>query len=473
MTLIMDSEVLFSNFRYDPNIYYFFYFGDVKSYYLNSFIQDVLQSKIGEKEVQFIAVVPDVFSQYDYPNIIVINPAIRDNFSCNATETPEVQPTKICCRINSSVFMSAVSSSPSIRKLIDIILENQNELYIYLFESVDEMTLDEINGVTLLGPDKSLSKTINNKIAQYRHVGDLLPTAEHHFCDNRTTLVTITKDLRNEWNDGIFVSCEYSAAGANSLVTKTQEELEKWCVNMKGPFLVSRFIPHNLDPTVLAVVANENDVYIAGIADQVIEDGNRFIGSTFPSVASEKQKKLLHQYTVIVGQMLGRLGYRGIFGCDYIIAHDGTIYFIEINARKQGTTLEFCYTLEQALPDKAPMLPALEYYAVTENKFPENCVELQLSFNSLNWGTYNYKILEAVITTGVVPHNPYERTSFRKIANNTLKNHFVVLEHVGSGFTVMPGTFLARVVSVAETKEDMEAGIRQGVGFINQTIYEA
>ncbi len=472
MEIATDQEILFSNFKYDADIYYFFYLGDVKAYYLNSFIQDVLQSKTGQRKVQIIAVIPDVLNQYDYQNIIVINPVIQE-YSNSSTAQTDREHSNISCRIKSSVFMKAVSSNPQIRKLIQLILTKQSNLFIYLFESVAEMTLDEISGVTVLGPDKVLCREINNKIVQYKQVSGQIPTAEHCFCDDTASLITSTSQKRKTWDDGIFISCAYSAAGANSIVTNYQHEVEEWCSNKEGPFLLSRFIPHTLDPTVLAVVANENDVYIAGVADQVIENGNRFIGSTYPSVASLKQKELLHQYTVTVGQMLGRQGYRGIFGCDYIIADDGTIYFIEINARKQGTTLEFCYTLAQALPDGSPMLPELEYYAVTENRFPDNSVELNLTYDQINWGTYNFKIFEEKLTTGYVPHNSYERVSFEKIAQGCLNNDFVVLEHVGLGVTVLPGTFLARVVSVADSIADMEIGLRQGVDFIKQTINEA
>lgn len=472
MVIRTDQEILFSNFRYDPESYYFFYFGDIKTYYLNSFVKDILQFHAGTRKVQMIAVVPDMLNQYDYQNIIVINPSITAFRESSSAGTGSTQ-SNISCRIGSPVFMKAVSESIQIRNLIRLILEKQNNLYLYLFESVEEMTLDEIDGVTILGPDKVLSKELNNKIVQYQQVRGKIPTAEHYFCDDISSLLTSTSKTRKEWRDGIFISCAYSAAGSNSIVTYSQQEVEEWCHNKEGPFLVSRFMPHTLDPTVLAVVANENDVYIAGIADQIIENGNRFVGSSYPSVATREQKKLLHEYTVTVGQMLGRLGYRGIFGCDYIIADDGTLYFIEINARKQGTTLEFCYTLEQALPDGSPMLPELEYYAVTENRFPGHSVELKLTYDQIHWGTYNYKVFEEKLTTGYLPHNPYERASFHKIARGGLTNDFVVLEHVGIGFTVLPGTFLARVVSVAGNREYMEAGLRQGVGFIKHTINEA
>ena len=465
MDIHKGQEILFSNFSYDPQIYYFIYCGDVKAYYLNTFVRRVLQKKAGQREVCFIAVIPDIFTQYDFENIIVINPSIQENCIDHSLDC--------CCRIPGSEFMQAVSKSPAIRKLIHAILKNQEELYISLFESIKEMCLDEIERVSILGPDKNLAEKWNNKIFQYQQIMGLMPMAEHYFCDESSSLCAMTNDLHNRWQDGIFISCSYSAAGANSLISKSKEETENWGRKKNGPFLVARFIPHTLDPTVLAVVANEDDVYIAGVADQVIQDGNRFVGSIYPSQASPEQKKLLLQYTVEIGKLLGKHGYRGIFGCDYIIADDGTIYFIEINARKQGTTLEFCYTLEQALPDGAPMLPELEYYAVTENAFPENCVEPSLHYDEICWGTHNYKLQKEMQTTGYIPHNPYARQSFEKVTHGRLRSDFVILEHVGAGLKVMPGTFLARVVAIAKKREDVASGLRQGVGFIEQTITEA
>jgi hypothetical protein len=171
--------------------------------------------------------------------------------------------------------------------------------------------------------------------------------------------------------------------------------------------------------------------------------------------------------------VLGKAGYRGIYGCDYLIDKEGDIRFLEINARKQGTTLEFCFTMEQTLPEGVPMLPELEYYAVTESHFPPTTMEMRENHRSIHWGTYNYKLDSRMLTTGYIPQNPYERETFKKIARKELIKDFVILEHLGTNFMVEPGTFLARVVSVARCGDDVAEGLCQGVGFIQQTIEEA
>ena len=62
------------------------------------------------------------------------------------------------------------------------------------------------------------------------------------------------------------------------------------------------------DGDVDVVVANEEDVYIAGVADQVIVDGNRFIGSKFPSTVNGEQRLKLwvisnrRQQRIVLGE---------------------------------------------------------------------------------------------------------------------------------------------------------------------------
>lgn len=468
-----NSDILFTNFSYNPDNYYFLYVGDLKNYCLNYFVKETLARRLSRENVQFIAIVPDVCVQYNYTNLIVINPVATEDMITNHQFSGHDSPPRMSCRLKSSTFMSAVSASQTIRTLIDTILTNQNQLYVNLYESMVEMTLDSIDRVSILGPDKDIAKRFNDKVFQRKNLADIVPLIDGYCCRGRNEMLAATASLWDTWEDGIFVSSAYSAGGANSAVTFTQEEVENRFTDEDCDYLVTRFIPHDLDPTVLAVVANENDVFIAGVADQVIQDGNRFVGSTYPTVATTEQQRQLKEYTIAVGRELGRAGYRGIFGCDYLIDREGDIRFLEINARKQGTTLEFCFTMEQTLPEGSPMLPELEYYAVTENRFPSNAVEMTANHRSIHWGTYNYKLTTKQLTTGYIPQNPYERETFKKIARNELIKDFVILEHLGTNFLVQPGAFLARVVSVAHCAQDVSEGLCQGVGFIKQTITEA
>ncbi len=458
----MTDNFLFSNFTYNPSSYYFLYVGDIKAYGLNFFLQDALARNC-RKQVEFIAIVPDILVQYNYQNLIVINPLIDEYRNRNGSQ--------VSYRIDSTSFVRAVSCNKGVHQLIDEILSHQNHLFINMYESDPEMTLDEqFEQVDILGPEKRIARRLNNKAVQYELLKDVVPVVDFRICRRRDSLLAMTDELRPEWSDGIFVSYVYSAAGANSAITHCREDILTSFTDPEATYLATRYIAHDHDPTVLAVVANEEEIFIAGVADMEIQGGNRFVGSTYPTRLPPLVEQELKEHTRKVGQVLAREGYRGIYGCDYIVTSENQVYFIEVNARKQGTTLEFCFTLEQSLPETSPTLPELEYHAVVNRRFPVNTKELDSNCRNIHWATYNYKMAKQRSTRGYIPQNPYEREAFQKVAAGKLIKDYVILEHIGSNLTIMPGTFLARIVSVARNYEDVQEGIRQGKEFIENTI---
>jgi len=311
------------------------------------------------------------------------------------------------------MFLSYVSENRQVRALVQELLGRQGNLYIYMYESMPEMTLDAIPGVSILGPDSNIASRLNSKIYQYQHLKKLVPVVDFYICDGLSDLIKTTDKLWPKWKDGIFVSLEYSAAGANSIIAHNPRDIVERFHEENETYLISRNIPHHSDPTVLAVVANEKDVYIAGVADQRIEKGTRFTGSTFPTRLSDETVGILNTITRIVGKWLVKEGYRGIYGCDFLVDHEEKVFFLEVNARKQGTTMEFCCTLEQNLPLGSPMLPELEYYAVTQGRFPDDIVEMKDNVKNIYWGTYNYKIDNMVFTEGYIPqHLRWHRVHF-------------------------------------------------------------
>ncbi len=457
------ERIIFSNFEYDPKKYYFVYVGELKTYGINLFFKDALKKMFPDKDIDFIAIVPDVFEQYDYENVIVINPVVeRYSNKCH--------DKKVSCRITAMEFYTAVSYSKYVKNLLYRLIENQDEIFVYMYESSSNLKIIEEPFVKLIGPEPYIVNKFNNKPFQYEALKDIVPIADFRICRDFNELIEEIKKYRKIWDDGIFVSKDYSAGGSSSTIVYNPKEAEKFFKGVDATYFISRFIPHSYDPTVLGVIANEEEVYIAGVADQQIVDGNKFTGSTYPSVLPEKVIETLKEYTRKIGKFMGSQGYRGIFGCDFIVDDDFNIYFVEINARKQGTTIEFCCTLENCLPKGSPNLPELELYSVLNGKFPENTVEPK-GCNNLHWGTYNFKVPSNTITEGYIPQFRNEREVFRKVARGKLKRDFMVLEHIGNDFIITTGTFLARVVSVANNRKDMLDGIKFGKKLIENTIF--
>lgn len=458
----MDSEIFHFNFNYSPDRYYFLYIGELKGYGLNDYLQAVL-SRQREKPVCCLTIVSDMLAQYDTTDIIAFSPQLAYQ--------QQIHGSGISFRTPGRQFTATVSRHPVILGIVDQILAHQPELYISMFESLPEMTLDSIPGVSLLGPDKILAHKLNNKAFQFELLHDTIPVVDFRYCSSLEELYKVSDALRPQWHDGIFVSRPYSAAGAASAITFSREELESYFSHDDSAFLLTRYIPHTHDPTVLAVVANEEDVYIAGVADQCIEGGNRFVGSTWPSILPAQIITDLHRYTRRIGRVLGALGYRGIFGCDYIVDQANRVWFIEVNARKQGTTLEFCHTLEQILPAGSPSLLELEYFAVQKGYFPDHTLEPDpLATPAFCWGTYNFKIKDKVKTKIRLPQHCDEKKLFTNVVCGKKHCDSVVLEHVGAKQTVLPGTFLARTVSVGKDLPSVRTALKKHKEKIEETI---
>jgi len=235
--------------------------------------------------------------------------------------------------------------------------------------------------------------------------------------------------------------------------------------------MIARYIPHEFNPTVLGVVANEQEVYIASVADQLIVDYNKFRGSTFPSVLPPAMIDTLKEETRIVGKKLGASGYRGVFGCDYIVDDRQDFFFVEVNARKQGTTLETCCALENLLPPGSAAIPEMEYFAVKENRLPENTVELSSDDGRLHWGTYNYKLEHDVFTHSRVTNRGRERELFRSFATGSSgEGEYRILEHIGPSYLVKSGSFLGRVVAVGRDHLSVQKGLAEGKRRIEESI---
>jgi len=233
------SSIHFSNFQLKEDTEYFFYIGELKNYGLNLFLKKAF-TRIYNRKFDFIAIVPDVFEQYNYENIIVINPLV-DTFKYK-------YGSNVSCRISAKEFMTAVSSNQEVRSLIKQVLQRQSNLYLYMYESLAEMTLDEIPGVAILGPDKHIAKKLNNKAVQMDELKDIVPVVDFKICEGYDELIRTTDSLWEDWKQGIFVTSAYSAAGINSIVAFSGNDIANKFQNQDDTYVITRICPTRMIP---------------------------------------------------------------------------------------------------------------------------------------------------------------------------------------------------------------------------------
>jgi len=439
------DPILFNSIKLEPDKAYFIYIGDIKNYGLNAFLIPYLERIYG-RPVGCIALVPDVLAYYGYPNLAVLN---NESYRYHAGKGILVN-----CRPTSGHFAQQVSASLFAQELFENILREQDFVYIHLFESRPEMTLASGERIKLLGPDPTLAYEFNNKLNQFKMACDLkIPVPEGFSCSCLEEALEAAERFFSSGEEA-FISEPYSAAGSNSAFVCNSEEILQRFFLAEQPYLVTRRIQHTHDPTVLAVVANSEEVYVASVADQRMEQ-NRFRGSTFPTVLQEDVVELIKDYTRMVGKYMGARGYRGMFGCDFLVDEDGKPYFLEVNARKQGTTLESTLTMLYRLPGH-PNLLEIEFSAITRGRFPCGLREMDSTKSNLCWGTYNVKSEEDILVIQDLPELQSEPEIFRQVfSEKGVEATATVEDHLGMGIYQSTGGFVGRCIAVGKNMPSM------------------
>jgi hypothetical protein len=158
---------------------------------------------------------------------------------------------------------------------------------------------------------------------------------------------------------------------------------------------------------------------------------------------------------------MGAHGYRGMFGCDFIVDESGQIYFVEVNARKQGTALESTLTMFHRLPEH-PTLPEIEFCAITRGKLPQSLTEMDSTRSHICWGTYNVKSERDIRVVQKVTCCQDEAEMFRQVFQGKgITSRAIVEDHLGPGVFQRAGGFIARCISVGKSLSDMNSQLKK------------
>jgi len=436
---------------------WFLYIGEIKAAGLNRFLIEPLTRRYG-KPAECIHIVPDVLAFYPDDAFLIIGPG-SDQAGPDSLERKN-------SRIAVPQFAAMVSADEAVKDLVKRILDVQGELLLNVFEASSELSLTADYRVKIIAPDPEIALSMNNKLHQYDMAAHLnIPVPKGSVCSGLSEALSYAEGIFSR-GCRAFVSGAYSAGGSDSIVASTSAEIASRFQAATGGLLVTEFVEHRHDPTVLGVVAGENDVYIASVADQNIT-GTRFLGSTFPTVLGEEAISKVKEITWIVGNHMGSKGYRGVFGCDYIVDDQEEIYFIEVNARKQGTTMETTLAMIHNLPGK-PTFPELELMAVLDGRLPDDLEEMDSANSPLCWGTYNYKAADECMVEHYVPLSMDEESLF--IEAMAGRGGHIVLDHVGPKTRISAGGFVARIVATGPTPDDVRKGLKAGARQVHTSI---
>lgn len=198
------------------------------------------------------------------------------------------------------------------------------------------------------------------KRAQLAHPELSIRMPEGFPCPDVDTALKIAKYFVGT-NRNIVMKANLGAAGIGVFVFSPEEydlkTSEGWSAMEKkvretpllenGPIVIEEYIEPDFSnravfPSVDSMVKPDGTVEIQAVSGMGIHhDGNEveFYGSTIGhGLFTEEQYAYIRAVNKAVGQEHAKLGYRGWFDTDFILAKDGNFYLTETNVRRTGTT---------------------------------------------------------------------------------------------------------------------------------------
>jgi len=225
------------------------------------------------------------------------------------------------------------SESEFIQDLINKLVKKQGRVFILGLTSA---CLDLKNEkAIILGPNPKIATKIDNKVTHIKLFEELdVPR-------NKTRFYVSIDEIKKSEKYPFYVSASYTSGGHESGTIYSDNDLEVFFsklrdINKSSLFLVADLITDiTLSPNVNAMICGDCDTRIICISDQILR-GNQYLGNIYPSKSDDQEREIIIQTTKKIGNHLAKLGFRGLFGLDFIISSESQIFCIDLNPRRQG-----------------------------------------------------------------------------------------------------------------------------------------
>jgi hypothetical protein len=412
--------------------------GKVRGAGFNELLAEELRSRKG-KRPQTLLITPDWVAHYPADCVVVVN--------AEAKRLAESEGGGHKVPLRESEFYRQVARSPTCRRLLEGLVARHGEVWANVFLSHPTLVEALPPGFRILGPPPDVAVRFNHKPTVLEFVRALgIPVLPTKVVASLEEAALAARRLIGE-EGGAYVAGPTGTSGSQSCFARSEDDVFEELSGLEGPFIVQPLLDVEVSPTVLGCVANPKEVLVGPVGDQVMV-GPKWIGSLFPSRLPEGLTSKISHLTELIGQALAKEGYRGIFGCDWLVTPEEELWFVEINARKVGSALEV--GLAAWMGDSSRCnLAALELYAVKYGTFRASGEKLSLRPpEGLHFGVEFVKETRRVHLKADLPKPPSESELFSSLGGG---ERGAIFDHPGAGMTLHRG-FLARMVAVADSR---------------------
>ena len=449
-----NSDYIFSNIILDNKKSYLIYIGDFKYNNIPKFFIKPLR-KYYNKIIEIIYIFPNYPPSYFKGQYVVVNHHI------NPFRKKDIQ--RCYYTISHEEHNRNTSESHYVKNLVKSILKNQDDLYINAFKDTPELTLHkDLSNIKLIGPSTKLFSIYDNKLLQHE-MADILdiPQARWFLVPTKEDLIEIYS--RHFINKPVFVSKLHSYSGKSCAIIRSKNELINHPhINKKNcKYIICEYLDIIDSPFSEAIVANEKEVFFLGVMDQLM-DGVSYLGAVYPSNLNKDNQKSIEKYTLKIGKYLGKHGYRGFFGADFVIDSSGKLYFVEVNPRTCGSTTERIYMHESTKSKGMPSLPELELMAIDKGTFGNINVR-KIRKANFSWGVFNIEGKKGMLLTDDILPKYNEEDTFKY-------RETTILDFPGKNVSLCNNGRLCRILSIKSTRKEVEKELNSAVKKLKKYI---
>jgi predicted ATP-grasp superfamily ATP-dependent carboligase len=455
LNLTSDDPVI--DYKLDPNILlnktnYFLTLLDDRFDIINNYLKQALEKKYDMEFNPIYVLANKLHDKLTKSNYIIINSqlkSLKDNRDLNKILIPEHEDLNL-----------DVSNSKFIKDLLLLLLKKQNKIFINTF-TTSFLNLD-VDNVIYIGPDPFISKYFDSKINQKSLLNRLcLPTPKEQIYNDFDEVESLFKE---EKFDNFFIYSEYCSGGYEVGAIRNYSDLMKFKnsirkKNLKNRFIVAEILNKKAAPNSTAIVLDENKVLVLSISDQ-IEDDTKYLGNIYPSKVNHSTQKKLIEYTRTIGQELSKEGYRGFFGCDFVITHNEDCYIVDINPRKQGGFLCNFLMFKKIMPKVSLNLVELELNAILGERIEYDLSSFENPEINFYWAHSKIQPINknSIIKSELLENG--EEECFEKIGTCFIKSFFP------EGYIFINGSLLGHIIKTGINYDNLLSEIFQ----INNTI---
>lgn len=216
--------------------------------------------------------------------------------------------------------------------------------------------LDDIklSGLKVFAIDYTLFLNIKNKIFQYKMIDNFFKDNKRNpILKNKMYLKTsiVSKNIfdydyyKKKYKTAFVLSCSNSDGGSCVFLINSIDDYTIALSKITSPVIkLEKYIDGAIPINQNAIVFGNGTVVSYQPSIQIIQNKQcsncfEYIGSDYniDNFISNTKIKDITDTTNMIGKFLHSMGYRGIFGCDYIVTNEEH-FFIEINPRYQAST---------------------------------------------------------------------------------------------------------------------------------------